>query len=106
MKTRIMYLERKGHGLVGAARIGRVRFSKTGATLYYRDLSFRSLKGAGFKSNYYEVDSGEPWWISGPRRDGADRLYGDGPPVEIDPDVRDEYWSGIRGIASPRVKRR
>jgi hypothetical protein len=37
-----------------------------------------------------------PWWIwiSGCRRDGADRLY----PgiVDVDLDVRDEYWRTIR----------
>ena len=33
MKTRIMYIESKGAGLSGPARIGRVTFSKTGATL-------------------------------------------------------------------------
>ena len=34
-KNRIMYIEYKGSGLTGPARIGRVRFSKTGQTLYY-----------------------------------------------------------------------
>lgn len=34
MQTRIMYLERKAGNLTGEARIGRVRFSKTGKTLY------------------------------------------------------------------------
>ena len=42
------------------------------------------------------VDSGEEYWISGPRRDGADRLYGESTPVEIDADVREEYWTEIR----------
>jgi hypothetical protein len=50
---RIMYIECKAGALVGAARIGRVTFSKTGRTLYYRGQAFQSLKGAGFKSNYY-----------------------------------------------------
>ena len=59
---------------------------------------FRSLKGAGFKANYVDVETGEMFWISGPRKDGADRLYGERVPVEIDDDVlRDEYWVTIRG---------
>jgi len=33
---RIMYIECKAGGLTGGARIGRVTFSKTGRTLYYR----------------------------------------------------------------------
>jgi hypothetical protein len=94
--SRIMYIERKSGGLVGEARIGRVTFSRTGCTLYYKDQCFQSLKGAGFKSNYANVDSGEDYWISGPKRDGCDRLYGERLPVEIDDDVREEYWRTIR----------
>jgi len=97
MKSRIMYIEYKGDGLTGPARIGRVTFSKTGSTIYYQGRSFQSLKGAGFKSNYHDVESGEHYWISGPRKDGADRLYGESTPIEIDDDVREEYWRDIRG---------
>ena len=95
-KTRIMYIERKAGNLTGAARIGRVTYSKTGATIYYRGKEFRSLKGAGFKSNFYEVETGEEYWISGPRKDGDDALYATNVSTEIDPDVREEYWAQIR----------
>lgn len=94
---RIMYIERKAGSLTGASRIGRVTFSKTGRTLYYRGQTFQSLKGAGFKSNYYCVETGENYWISGPKRRGGDRMYGSVLPVEIDEDVRTEYWRDIRG---------
>ena len=101
MKSRIMYVESKAGGLVGPARIGRVTFSKTGATLYYAGKSFQSLKGSGFKSNYFEVETGEPCWISGPRKDGQDSLYATNVAPEVDEDVRDEYWSKIRGLPVP-----
>jgi hypothetical protein len=93
---RIMYIECKAGGLTGDARIGRVTFSKTGRTLYYQGHKFQSLKGAGFKSNYYDVDTGEDYWISGPKRNGGDALYGGSTPIEIDEDVREEYWRDIR----------
>ncbi len=105
MKPRIMYLECKADGLSGPARIGRVSFSKTGATLYYGGRSFRSLHGHGFKSNYFDVESGEHYWITGCRKDGADRLYGERVPIEIDDDVREEYWTEIRGQPENRTKR-
>src|SRR6185437_9587858 len=70
-KTRIMYIERKAGNLTGPARIGRVTFSKTGATIYYRGQEFRSLKGSGFKANYYDVETRAQYWISGPRKDGC-----------------------------------
>ncbi len=94
---RIMYIESKAGSLVGQARIGRVTFSKTGSTLYYRGQTFQSLKGAGFKSNYYCVETGEEYWISGPKRRGGDALYGGSRPIEVDEDVREEYWREIRG---------
>ena len=83
-------------GLHGPARIGRVTFSRTGATLHYGGKSFQSLKGGGFKANYFETETGEQYWISGPRRDGTDRLYKSDWPVAIDEDVREEYWAEIR----------
>lgn len=99
-----MYIEHKAELSGGEARIGRVRFSKTGSTLYYAGKSFKSLKGAGFKANYFDVETGDKYWISGCKRDGSDRLYGERVPVEIDEDVRVEYWTEIRGLPENKAK--
>lgn len=98
MKTRIMFIENKsgGDGLTGPARIGRVTFSKTGKTIYYRGAELQSLKGAGFKANYFDVNTGDEYWVSGPKKNGQDTLYQG--KVEIDEDVRVDYWTGIRGL--------
>ena len=97
-KSRIMYIERKEESLNGPARIGRVTFSKTGRTVAYRGQKFQKAKG-GYKWNHFDVETGAHYWISGPRKDGQDRLYPQSPqPVEIDDDVRDEYWTRIRGL--------
>ncbi len=98
-----MYIECKAESLNGAARIGRVTYSKTGATLYYRGRSFKSLKG-GYKANYFEVETGDRYWITGPCKSGADRLYHSAIPIEIDEDVRVEYWLSIRKMPQ-HVKR-
>jgi hypothetical protein len=101
-KTRIMYIEDKSGGLEGPARIGRVAYSKSGRSLHYGGRTFQSLSGTGFKANYYDIDTGEKFWISGPRKDGRDRLYdGSTKPVEIDDDVSTEYWRDIRGRKGP-----
>ncbi len=97
MKSRIMYIERKAGELTGPGRIGRVTFNKTGRTIFYREHVFRRIVGGGFKSNYYDETTGEDYWISGCKRRGADRMYGSALPVEIDEDVRVEYWRDIRG---------
>jgi hypothetical protein len=104
MRSRIMYIERKAGELTGPARIGRVRFSRTGRMLYYRGQRFQSLRGHGFKANYYDVDTGDDYWISGCRRDGSDRLYGERLPIAIDDDVREEYWTEIRRAPSQSVR--
>lgn len=97
-KTRIMYIEDKSEGLNGPARIARVTLSKSGQSLHYDGRTFRRLGGAGFKANYFDVESGDQFWISGPRKDGLDRLYeSSAMPVEIDGDVKAEYWRDIRG---------
>ena len=92
-----MYIEDKSCGLSGPARIGRVTFSKSGKTIYYGGRAFRSLKGGGFKANYFDAETGAEFRISGCRKDGTDRLYGERVPVEIDDEVREEYWTVIRG---------
>ncbi|WDI31353.1 hypothetical protein PUV54_15495 [Hyphococcus flavus] len=97
-----MYIEDKSTGLNGPARIGRVTYSKSGKSLTYAGRTFRSLKGSGFKANYFDVETGEEFWISGPRKDGADRLYPESSaPVIIDDDVAEEYWEDIRGMSPP-----
>lgn len=95
-----MYIESKAGTLNGPARIGRVTFSKSGRMIYYQGRAF--LKVTGYKYNHMDVETRQLYWISGPRRDGKDRLYVSNIPIEIDEDVREEYWSEIRN--SPENK--
>lgn len=98
MKSRIMYIENKTGSLNGPARIGRVTFSKSGRSIRYGGRTFQSLRGRGFKANYFDIETGEEFWISGPRKDGNDRLYPESTQaVDIDNDVAEEYWRDFRG---------
>lgn len=96
MQAKIMYVECKGNSLEGPARIGRVTFSKSGKSIYYRGKRFVTLDGQGYKANYVDVETSEHYWISGCKKNGDDTLY----PgiVEIDEDVREEYWLLIRNL--------
>lgn len=90
-----MWIEHKvGDGLAGPARIGWVKVSDKGKRLDYGSQRFRSLRGDGFKSNYYDFDTLDEYWISGCRKDGRDALYNT--TVEIDEDALEEYWVNIR----------
>jgi hypothetical protein len=93
-KTRIMYIERKEENLNGPARIGRVVYSNSGLSVSYKDRVFRKVRD--YKANFIDTDTREMYWISGPHRDGRDRLYESNLPIEIDEDVREEYWTEIR----------
>jgi len=99
-RTQIMYIEYKGEGIVGPARIGRVTFNRTGKSVYYKGRRFTTLSGGGFKANYYDAETREHYWISGCKKDGTDALYST--MVEIDEDVREEYWTEIRN--KPEMK--
>jgi hypothetical protein len=110
IKPRIMYIENKGGGFVemygqtlpdaaggdltGAGRIGRVTFNRTGKTILYGGKRFHPMQG--FKSNYVCEETGELFWISGPKKRGGDALYATNIPTEIDEDAREEYWTEIR----------
>ena len=89
-----MYIENKVDGIVGPARIGWVNVRDRGKRLDYGEQTFRTLRGAGFKSNYYDVQTHEEYWISGCHKDGRDALYGT--IAEIDEDALEEYWINIR----------
>jgi hypothetical protein len=68
-----MYIEDKSNGVTGPGRIGRVRFSQTGKSVYYGGRTLQTLSGRGFKANYFDVATGEEFWISGCKKRGGDR---------------------------------
>lgn len=77
------------------ARIGRVGLSKTGRTVYYAE---RVLTGVG-QPLYRDTETGEEFHLQRARADGLDRSEGrkrGSFPVEIDDDVRAEYWTEVR----------
>ena len=95
MKSRIMYIERKAGNLTGEAWIGRVTFSKTMRSVHYKGKTYQKTK-SDYKYNFFEVESGDTFWISGCKKNGGDRIYGETSPIYIDDDVRTEYWTEIR----------
>lgn len=104
--TRIMYVEKKSGLGGGPAWIGRVHFSKTGRTIYYRGLTLRRKPGKTWSGgNYVDVDTGDAYWVSGVHKDGQDRhpVEWQGP-VEVDPDVLDEYKAMVRPEVAAKIR--
>ena len=98
-----MYIEQKGGEVEGAARIGRVTFSKTMRTMYYGGKEFLKVKN-GYKYNCIALETSEEYWISGCKINGNDTLYGGNKPIDIDEDIREEYWTTIR--KKPELKQK
>lgn len=87
-----MYIElTSGYNHNGPAWIGRVYFSKSGRTVYYRGKTLTHVGGRFGPYNHVDVETGEQYWISGVKKNGRDRHWAGGGPVEIDTDVREEY---------------
>ena len=107
MKTKIMYVELKshdgGHDDNGPAWITRVRFSKTGKSIYFREK--RLQKWNASCGNYIDVDSGDIYWVSGPKKNGRDRYPWGGEKIQIDEEVREEYWTDVRNLPENINKR-
>lgn len=98
MKSRVMYVELKtASNDRGPAWIGWVRFSKSGRTVYYRDLTLRRWTGGHPYANYADVHSGDDYWVSGVKKNGADRHWAGSGPVHIDDDARTEYERLVHG---------
>ena len=80
----------------GPGRIGRVRVSKSGRTIYYGELELVAMSGGGYKASHIDHENGDAYWVSAPHQDGQDTLYPG--VVDIDDDVRLEYWQTVRGL--------
>lgn len=92
MKKQLLYVEQKS-GTEGQnlAWIGKGSFSKSGRTIYFNDQAFQSLNGAGISGNYYNIETGDEYWISGVKKNKQDRHWSDNGIILIDESVVPEY---------------
>jgi hypothetical protein len=59
-----MWIEQKSGQFAGQARIGRVAFSTSGASLLYPRPDIPVAKGQGFKASYGDVESGDEYRVT------------------------------------------
>lgn len=103
MKDRLIYVELKsGHSDNGPAWIGIAGASKTGATIYSNGKAFRSLKGSGISANFFDIETGDEYWISGIKKNNQDRHWAGGGEVAIDRLAVDAYLAetGFQSLPS------
>ena len=94
MKSELKYVELKtGYGDNGPAWIGMAEFSKSGRTVYFNGKALKNSNAQGIAGNYYDIENGDEYWISGVKKNGADRHWAGGGKIMIDRNVIDLYLS-------------
>lgn len=91
-RTALKYIELKtGYHDDGPAWIGNVMLSKSGRMVYFNDHGF--LRCVGVSGNYYDVETGEEYWISSVKKNGEDRHWAGTGKVSISRNVIQDYLS-------------
>ena len=103
MRTELKYIELKsGFSDNGNAWIGLASFSKSGKTIYFNGKAFQSLDGTGISGNYFDLESGDEYWISGVKKDMSDRHKFGGGKILVEKRILTEYLQTIGKTELPK----
>jgi len=92
VKENLLYVELKtGYNDNGPVWIGKGRYSKSGSTIYFNGRALKSCGGQGVGANYFDMETGEEYWVSGIKKNQQDRHWAGSGAVMIDKSVVDEY---------------
>jgi hypothetical protein len=104
VKTELKYIELKsGFSDNGTAWIGLVSFSKSGKTIYFDGKAFQSLDGTGISGNYFDLESGDEYWISGVKKDMSDRHKFGGGKIYVEKRILNKYLQIIGKTELPKA---
>ncbi|MHA6765513.1 hypothetical protein [Streptacidiphilus sp. PAMC 29251] len=100
MPRRLMFVQVKsGYNTDrGPSWIGWVDFSKTWSTAYFQGRTLR--RAGGGDGNFYDAQTSERFWVSGPKRDRTDTRYGPAT-TEIEPEAVATYHAFLEGAPLP-----
>jgi len=101
MAERLMFVQLKtGHEIdQGPCWISVVRFNRSWKTAYWHGKTLRRSTGM-FDANFYDAETDEEYWLSGPHRDRRDTRYSNIRPT-IDDDAHSAYEAFLRGSPMP-----
>ena len=87
----LRYVELKtGYHDDGPAWIGYVSASRSARTIYFNGQAFRR-SSRGTSGNYYDLETGSEYWISGVKRRGGDRHWAGSGKITIEAAAVEEY---------------
>ena len=78
------------------AWISHVTFSKSGRTIYFNGKSLKRSIHGGISGNYYELGSGDEYWVSGVKKTGTNRHWAGSGKIQLDVKVVGEFLKYIR----------
>jgi hypothetical protein len=94
MIPEIKYIELKsGFGDNGPAWIGMAEFSKSGRTVYFNGKALKNSNAQGIAGNYFDIENGDEYWVSGIKKNGTDRHWTGGGKIMIDKNIVELYLS-------------
>jgi hypothetical protein len=104
LRTELKYIELKsGFADNGTAWIGLVSFSKSGKTIYFDGKAFQSLNGTGISGNFFDLESGDEYWISGVKKDMTDRHKFGGGKIYVEKRILSDYLQTIGKPELPKT---
>lgn len=90
MATELIYVELKsGYNDDGPAWIGNGLFNRSWRTCYFNGRVFKKSHGIG--SNFYDLQTGDSYWISGLKKRGTNRHWAGNGKIQIDREVVEDF---------------
>ena len=91
-KRRLLYIELKtGYSDNGPAWISKAALSKSGETIYFNGKALKRIRGSGIAGNFYDLESGDEYWVSGLKKDGSNRHRAGSGKIQIDIQALSEF---------------
>ena len=88
----LKYIELKsGYSDNGPAWIARVAVSRSGRTVYFNAKALKRASGGLISGNHYDIETGEEYWVSGVKKNGADRHWAGSGKITIEAGAVEEY---------------
>jgi len=100
-RTLLRYIELKsGYADNGPAWVAHVRTSKSGTQIYFNGKALQRGEG----SRHFDIETGEIYWVSGIKKNGADRHWAGGGKVSIEKGAVAAYLALVGETALDRAR--
>ena len=90
----LKYIEKcTGSDYNGLAWIAYVQTSRSGRTIYFNGRALQASTRGGGVGNHYDLETGEPYWVSGVKKSGSNRHWAGSGHILVEESAVDELLS-------------